>query len=187
MSLKIDFNIKRQLILKLKDILEYGYLEQKTLTVQNPPDDQHYLITVKLPVSSSFYLFVTIIDNIYLSVFINKSNHSEIYSVKFRFSEEIYQKNTLFEGDLYLNNRNTWSFYINNISTRTMDFGERLLLINSIIKTKYTWDIMMNVCHLEIKPFFLKEQLDKKSSVKILGYIYTPLITTRPRLIYFIN
>ena len=190
MSIKIDFNIKRQLILKLKSILEYGHLDQRsTLTSSSPPDDQQseYLITVKLPVSSSFYLLVTIIDAVPLTVFINKSNHSEMYSVKFRFDKEIYQKDTLFEGDLYLNNRNTWSFYISDISARTMDFGERLLLINSIIKTKYTWDIMMNVCHLEIKPFFLKEQLDKKSSVKILGYIWCPLNTTRPKLIHLIN
>ena len=184
-SLITSQKTNEQLTAKLRHLLKFNYINSKfkNSNFSNSNFNKNdYLITVKLKVITSYYLLVTKLNNKFYSVFIDMSDVSKVYSVKFRFSEELYEKDTLMTGDFYLNDRNLWCFYIDNINLNNVIFTERLVFIYDLLKKDYYYDDYLNVCHLEIKPFFLHEHLTKKSSVSIDGFIYTPLDCRKPRI-----
>jgi hypothetical protein len=130
------------------------------------PENEEQLLSVDF--SEKYYFLLTKKENFYYSVFIPQSTLGCAISCKFRFDEELYL-DTLFTGEFFRNSKDTWSFYIEDIiahkgtHTQKLLLADRIQLVYSILKNNYIWDEYMNVCHLELKPYFLAAQLLKDS------------------------
>ncbi len=137
-------------------------INDKYENVLEIPTDKDYLITTKF--NKTFLLNLVIIDNKKYTFFIDLETNNYIYC-KFRFKDEYYQNNgTLFKGEFYKNN-DKWIFYISTIlikSGEKMDnilFSQKLEIIYNILKNDYIYDEYLNICSLEIKPYFLSEYI----------------------------
>lgn len=134
-----------------------------------------HLATINLT-EDTYILFLTTIKGKYYSLFINLQKEQFFYC-KFRFDLELYT-GTLFTGQFFRNDKESWSFFIDNIhyhsreSLRDLPFSERLELIHTTLKNNYIWDELMNVCHLELKPFFMYYYLSKIQDIPSLKNIY---------------
>ncbi len=174
---KLNNNILTELLNQLKFRYRYHFNVKKNHEIINESNvdilnKQPHLVTFDIN-SHPFLLFLTTIKSRKYCLFIeNKGNlNLKIYSVKFRFSNELYN-GTIFEGELTLNDRQCWIYFINNIYCmngnilKCMPLSKRLETISDIIKKKYKYDEYMNVCHVQIKSYFLYHHLEMLKELK---------------------
>ena len=174
---KLHNNILTELLNQLKFKYRYHFNVKKNYETLNESNvdilnKQPHLVTFDIN-SHPFLLFLTTVKNRKYCLFIeNKGNlNLKIYSVKFRFSNELYN-GTIFEGELTLNNKQCWIYFINNIYCMNgnvlncMPLSKRLSTISDIIKKKYKYDEYMNVCHIQIKSYFLYHHLEMLKELK---------------------
>lgn len=144
--------------------------ELKHLNVEKP-----HLLTISMN-KTKYILFLTTIKNRQYCLFINQEKKHYFYC-KFRFDIELFS-GTLFIGEFFKNDKDSWSFFIEDIhyhsgnTQENVPFSERLELIYNTLKTRYTWDEMMNICHLEIKPYFMYYYLEKIKDCTYLDELY---------------
>lgn len=117
----------------------------------------NYLLGFDVKNSIKCKLFLVKINNINYSVFLI-NNH--MFHVKFRFHEDLFN-GTLFEGELIKNDKKCWVFYMSDIIYMSgsyiynKPFKHRLNTIAFVLKDLYTYDLYFNVCHLQLKSYFL--------------------------------
>lgn len=156
--------------------------------IENP-----YLVSFDIK-GHDFILFLTTVRGKKYCLFIEKKteNDIKIYSVKFRFDSDLYD-GTIFQGKLTMNNKECWIFIISDIycersnTLTNQSFSKRLNRISTILKTKYKYDDFMNVCHIQVKSFFLYHHVEmiKKESKKKLLFI--PEYSNQTRYRYYLD
>jgi hypothetical protein len=119
-----------------------------------------------------YMLYLTKIDNINCALFIDKKlkdgyTYPKIHCVKYRFSNELYEKDTIFTGELVRDNERRWFFLIDNIllykgmKTNEKNILSKFELINTIMENEYTEDKYLEICPLYIKKLFLYKDIKK--------------------------
>ena len=104
-----------------------------------------------------YMLFLTKIDNINCALFIDKKlkdgyTYPKIHCVKYRFSDELYEKDTIFTGELVRDNERRWFFLIDNLllykgmKTNEKNILSKFELINKIMENDYTPDKYLEIC-----------------------------------------
>jgi len=138
--------------------------EERVVQFTDIDPHEHYLASISLS-KEKYLLFLTSFKGKYYSFFINQEKKQYFYC-KFRFNESLYS-GTLFTGEFFKNDKGSWSYYIQDIhyhsskSQKNVLFSDRLELVYQTLKNMYTWDELMNICHLEIKPYFMYYYLEK--------------------------
>lgn len=119
-----------------------------------------------------YMLYLTKIDNINCALFIDKKlkdgyTYPKIHCVKYRFSSELYEKDTIFTGELVRDNERRWFFLIDNLllykgmKTNEKNILSKFELINTIMENEYTQDKYLEICPLFIKKLFLYKDIKK--------------------------
>ncbi len=187
-----------ELYKNLKYKLKYNFEEQEIQKLE--PDNlkkNHYLVTFFNKEANHFLLYLTTLNNKKYCFFIEGSDTKKlkIYSIKFRFSQELY-KGTLFSGELVLNNKKSWIYLISDIYynaghyVKYNKFSEKLHIISDIMKNKYKYDDFMNVCHIQMKSFFLYthfELLKNNKSLNSYKILFIPENFSLPIMKTYIN
>jgi hypothetical protein len=157
---------------KLKDFVFYQlteqyYFDHKPIQKLNNINNisSKYLITINKKNKYSFLLFLTRFNNKNYSIFIYNFNGSlQFYSVKFSFHNELYN-GTLMKGELIKNQKDCWIYYISDLIYYKNDYryeynlSHKLDILSKLLKSEYVFDDFMNVCHLQIKSYFLFNHL----------------------------
>lgn len=154
----IDDNIKRILYNQITQ--QYQFEHKPVLKLENQMPHPEYLVTINKKNKYNFLLFLTRIHNKNYSVFVyNNKGQLHFYSVKFNFSEELYN-GTLFKGELVKNQKECWIFYISDLVYYKQQYhfnnrmSNKLQLLAKILKEEYEFDDFLNVCHIQIKSYF---------------------------------
>jgi hypothetical protein len=119
-----------------------------------------------------YMLYLTKIDGINCALFIDKKlkdgyTYPKIHCVKYRFMDELYEKDTIFTGELVRDQERRWFFLIDNIllykgmSTSEKNILSKYELIHNIIEKEYTVDRFLEICPLQIKKLFLYKDIKK--------------------------
>jgi hypothetical protein len=119
-----------------------------------------------------YMLYLTKIDNINCALFIDKKlkdgyTYPKIHCVKYRFANELYEKETIFTGELVRDNERRWFFLIDNIllykgmKTNEKNILSKFELIHSILENDYTPDKYLEICPLYVKKLFLYKDIKK--------------------------
>lgn len=171
-------------------------------TINNIIKNVHLLSTKT--VGNSYYLFLTRINEINYCFYIDKKiskghKYPRIISVKYRFSDELFD-DTLLEGDLVRFNNIKWLFLINDIYIykkkllNTINFTNKLDIINELFTKHYVNDPDMAICNLQITKYFHPEHIDTFINEFIpslpytcKGIYFTPLIVKHAKMIYLFN
>jgi len=158
----IDENTKRQLYQQITQ--RYQFEHKPTIKLEQIPHPE-YLITINKKNKFNFLLFLTKINGKNYSVFVyNNKGQLHLYSVKFRFNNDLYN-GTLFKGELVKNEKDCWIYYISDLLYLKGQYyqndkmSNKLQIIADIMKNEYEFDEFMNVCHLQIKSYFLYNHL----------------------------
>jgi len=174
MSSFINFCEKKSIKLKNHEINEINnqmnkyYLSNKIniYTLNNINEiNSKYLLTIKKQNTMKFKLLLTTMFNKHYSIFIfEQDNKSYYFNIKFRFNEQLY-RGTLFDGEMVKNEKGCWVYYISDLLFYKEDylyeqkFSYKLKTLYNILKDEYTYDSFFNVCHIQIKSFFLFNHL----------------------------
>ena len=92
--------------------------------------------------------------------------YPKIHCVKYRFDNELFEKETIFSGELIRDNDRKWFFVIADIlvhngeDTKSKNILSKYELIYDILKNNYTPDIHMEICPLQVKKLFRYDQVD---------------------------
>ena len=119
-----------------------------------------------------YMLYLTKIDNINCALFIDKKlkdgyTYPKIHCVKYRFSDELYEKDTIFTGELVRDNERRWFFLIDNLllykgmKTNEKNILSKFELMNTIMENDYTPDKYLEICPLYLKKLFLYKDIKK--------------------------
>jgi len=168
-STLLDFDTVKDLIKQIKFKLKFNFESQKIIDLKNHEsylEENPYLATFDTK-GTKFLLFLTIFQRKKYCLFINYKdvNKLKIYSVKFRFSDELYN-GTLLDGELTMNDKNSWIYLVTDIYYESGNcikytaLSDKLQIISNILKNKYKYDDFMNVCHIQLKSFFLYSHFD---------------------------
>lgn len=168
-STLLDSNTVNELIKQIKFKLKFNFESQNIIDLENHESylkNNPYLATFDTK-GTKFLLYLTRHQNKNFCLFIDYSNVNKlkIYSVKFRFNNELYN-GTLLDGEISMNDKKSWIYLITDIyyeSNRNVKyelFSEKLQIISNILKNKYIYDDFMNVCHIQMKSFFLYSHFD---------------------------
>lgn len=148
----------------------------------------HYLLTFKTN-GSPCYLFLTIINGKKYSLFIDYKNpyKIQIYNVKLRFNDELYN-DTIIDGELLINDKNNWIFMLNNILYYKNEYignkllGYRISILSDIIRNQYKFDDFLNPCHLQLRSYFLFNHLELLSTTQNNKLLLIPEYSNKPTL-----
>jgi len=163
-STLLDYETVTDLIKQIKFKLKFNFEKQKEKSLKNNENDlikNPYLATFDTK-GTKFLLYLTIFQRRKYCLFIDYTNVNKlkIYSIKFRFSNDLY-KGTLLDGEIVMNDKKSWIYLITDIyyeegnNVKYNKFSEKLQQISNILKSKYKYDDFMNVCHIQMKSYFL--------------------------------
>ena len=178
----------------------YYILNSKTL---NNVIKNYHLVSTKT-IGTNYYLYLTKLNNINYCLFIDKKisnghKYPRIISVKYRFSEDLFNKDTLFHGELVRYHNTKWLFIINDLIVYKNDrlnqnIIERIEIINNIMLNQYKKDDIIEICPLQIKKYFKPNNLNylineflPKLNYKCNGIYFTPLNTKYSKLLFLIK
>jgi len=174
MSSFINFCEKKSIKLKTHEINEidhqlhkYYYSNENNIYKLNNIQEinSQYLLTISKKNILKFKLLLTKMFNKNYCIFIFQQNNNLYYfNIKFRFNELLYN-GTLFNGEMVKNKKGCWVYYISDLIYYKGDyiyeqkFSYKLRTISVILKDEYTYDSFFNVCHIQIKSYFLFNHL----------------------------
>ena len=155
-----------QQILYTQITQQYGFQQKNNTPLQDIQEiTKDYLITINKKNKFPFMLFLTRIQNKNYSIFIyNNKGQLHFYSVKFAFSNDLYN-GTLFTGELVKNKKGCWIYYLNDLVYYKNEYymndklSNKIKLLAEIMKSEYEFDEFMNVCHIQIRSYFLFNHL----------------------------
>ena len=119
-----------------------------------------------------YMLYLTKIDGINCTLFIDKKlkdgyTYPKMHCVKYRFSDDLFNGETIFTGELVRDNERRWFFLIDNIllykglSTNEKNVLSRFELIHNILANEYTTDKYLEICPISVKKLFLYKDIKK--------------------------
>ena len=170
-----DNKIKAQIV----DIIDKKYgiqIISKDYNLVNPNIlrniSYHQHILTPYTHGNPYMLYLTKVDNINCALFIDKKlkdgyTYPKMHCVKYRFSEELYEKDTIFTGELVRDNERRWFFLIDNLllykgmKTNEKNILSRFELIYNIMENDYTTDKYLEICPLYVKKLFLYKDVKK--------------------------
>ena len=168
-----DNKVKAQIV----DIIDKKYgiqIVSRDYNIINPNIlrnvSYHQHILTPYTHGNPYMLYLTKIDNIKCALFIDKKlkdgyTYPKIHCVKYRFSDELYEKDTIFTGELVRDQERRWFFLFDNIllykgmKTNEKNILSRFELINNIMENEYTQDKYLEICPLYIKKLFLYKDI----------------------------
>ena len=117
-----------------------------------------------------YLLYLTQIDGINCSIFIDRKlkngySYPKIHCVQYRFDNELFEKDTMFTGELVRDKNHEWLFLISDLLifegnlTKTKNVLSRFQLIHKILDNYYTKDEDNEICPLYIKKLFQYNQI----------------------------
>ena len=147
---------------------DYNILNPNIL--RNVSYHQHILSTYSN--GNPYMLYLTKIDGINCTIFIDKKlkdgyTYPKMHCVKYRFSDELFNNETIFTGELVRDNERRWFFLIDNVllykglNTSEKNILSRYELIHNILNNEYTADMYLEICPLSIKKLFLYKDIKK--------------------------
>lgn len=165
---------KEQLLNYIQDTYKLQIINRSYVTIspqmlRNVSYHQHILST--LTNGNIYLLFLTKIDDINCCFFIDrklKNGYSfpKIHCVKYRFADELFEKETIFQGELIRDQNRDWFFIVSDIlfhkgeSTKSKNVLSRFDLIHKIFENEYVKDEELEICPLQIKKLFLYQEID---------------------------
>ena len=170
-----DNKVKAQIV----DIIDKQYgiqIVSRDYNILNPNIirnvSYHQHILTPYTHGNPYMLYLTKIDNIKCALFIDKKlkdgyTYPKMHCVKYRFADELYEKETILTGELVRDNERRWFFLIDNIllykgmKTNEKNILSRFELINNIMENEYTKDKYLEICPLYIKKLFLYKDIKK--------------------------
>lgn len=175
-------------------------LNSKTL---NNIIKNYHLISTKT-IGTNYYLYLTKLNDINYCLFIDKKisnghKYPRIISVKYRFSQDLFNKDTLFDGELVRYNNTKWLFIINDLvvyknNRLNKNIIEKIEIINDIMMNQYKKDNIIEICPLQIKKYFKPNNLNylineflPKLNYKCNGIYFTPLNIKYSKLLFLIK
>jgi len=156
----LDEQTKKGIIEQFTSRFRFGGVRYEELTDVNNLNP-NYLISFDKTNKINCLLFITTFNNKKYSVFIIENN---IYSVKFRFDASLYN-GTLISGEISRNKKGCWVFYVNDMLyymgnyVQQLQLSNRLEMCHDLLRNKYTYDDFMNVCHVQMKSYFIFNHL----------------------------
>lgn len=168
-------------------IIDRSYVVLNPYMMRNVSHHQHILST--LTNGNNYLLFLTKVDNINCCFFIDrklKSGYSypKIHCVKYRFDSELFEKETIFNGELIRDQNRDWFFVVSDIlihkgkSTKNKNILSRFELIHNIFDNEYKSDMDLEICPLQVKKLFLYSQINEliNKFIPSLSYICKGLV-----------
>ena len=170
-----DNKVKAQIV----DIIDKQYgiqIVSRDYNILNPNIirnvSYHQHILTPYTHGNPYMLYLTKIDNIKCALFIDKKlkdgyTYPKMHCVKYRFADELYEKETILTGELVRDNERRWFFLIDNIllykgmKTNEKNILSKFELINNIMENEYTQDKYLEICPLYIKKLFLYKDIKK--------------------------
>ena len=147
---------------------DYNILNPNIL--RNVSYHQHILSTYSN--GNPYMLYLTKIDGVNCTIFIDKKlkdgyTYPKMHCVKYRFSDDLFNGETIFTGELVRDQERRWFFLIDNIllykglSTGEKNVLSRFELIHNIMANEYTADKYLEICPLSVKKLFLYKDIKK--------------------------
>ena len=147
---------------------DYNILNPNIL--RNVSYHQHILSTYTN--GNPYMLYLTKIDDVNCALFIDKKlkdgyTYPKMHCVKYRFADELFEKDTIFTGELVRDLERRWFFLIDNIllykgmSTTDKNILSRFELIHNILVNDYKSDKYLEICPLSVKKLFLYKDIKK--------------------------
>jgi hypothetical protein len=102
-----------------------------------------------------------------------------MHCVKYHFQEELFEKETVFTGELVKDTERRWSFLIDGIllykglPTTEKNIIARYELIHSIMTNEYIHDKFLEICPFQVKRLFLYRDVEKMVNEFIPYLSYT--------------
>ena len=138
--------------------------------LRNVSYNQHILSTYTH--GNPYMLYLTKIDGINCVIYIDKKlkegyTYPKMHCVKYRFADELFQKDTIFTGELVRDTERRWFFLIDNIllykglATTEKNILSKFELIHNIMANEYKADKFLEICPLHIKKLFLYKDIKK--------------------------
>jgi len=131
-----------------------------------------------------YLLYLTKNDGINCCFYIDKKlkdgyTFPKMHCVKYRFNNDLFDKETIFSGELVKDNERRWFFLIDNIllykgmNTSEKNIISKFELIHSILNNEYQMDKYLEICPLQVKKLFLYKDIRKMVNDFIPNLSYT--------------
>lgn len=144
----------------------------------------HQHVLTPLTNGNPYLLFLTRIDGINCCIYIDRKlkdgyTYPKMHCVKYNFQEELFEKETVFSGELVKDAERRWFFLIDGIllykglTTTEKNIIARYELIHSIMAGEYTRDAFLEICPLQIKRLFLYRDVETMVQDFIPNLSYT--------------
>lgn len=144
----------------------------------------HQHIITPFTNGNPYVLYLTKIDGINCCLYIDKKlkdgyTYPKIHCVKYRFNDELFEKETVFTGELVKDNERRWFFLIDNIllykgmNTSEKNIISKYELIHNILNNEYSQDKFLEICPLQVKKLFLYKDVRKMINEFIPTLSYT--------------
>lgn len=160
----------------------------RDFTIINPTNlrivSYHQHVLTPLTNGNPYLLYLTRIDGINCCLYIDRKlkdgyTFPKMHCVKYNFHDELFEKETVFAGELVKDTERRWCFLIDNIILyKGMPAGEknviaRYELIHNILANEYTFDRFLEICPLQVKRLFLYRDVKKMVEDFIPNLSYT--------------
>ena len=147
---------------------DYNIITPNTLRIVS----FHQHIITPYSNGNPYLLYLTKIDGINCCIYIDKKlkdgyTFPKMHCVKYRFNDDIFEKDTILSGELVKDNERRWFFLIDNIllykgmSTADKNIISKFELIHNIMNNEYHADKYLEICPLQIKKLFLYKDVRK--------------------------
>ena len=141
-------------------IIQRSYVPLMPNMMRNITYHQHILST--LTNGNNYLLFLTKLDGVNCCFFIDRKlktgySYPKIHCVKYRFDSSLFEKETIFNGELIRDQNRDWFFIISDIliykgvSTKNKNILSRFELLHSIFEDEYKEDLDLEICPLQVK------------------------------------
>ena len=170
-----DNKIKAQIVKHLESAHDINVIT-RDYTIINPNNlrivSYHQHLITPFTNGNPYFLYLSKIDGINCCIFIDKKlkdgyTFPKMHCVKYNFNNELFEKETVFSGELVKDNERRWFFLMDNIvlykgmNTNEKNIISRYELIHSILEREYKVDKYLEICPLQVKRLFLYKDIRK--------------------------
>jgi len=145
------------------NIIDRQYVTLDPNKIRNINHNEHLVATYSN--GNPYLLLLTKIDETPCSIYIDRKcrpgyNYPKMHCVQYKFDKRMFEKDTLFTGELIRDINREWQFLISDIlvydgmSTRNKNILSRFAIINSILEKQYISDYSQEICPIYCKRLF---------------------------------
>jgi hypothetical protein len=132
---------------------------------------KHEHIITTLTNGNPYLLFLTVIDDVKWCIFIDRKlkngyTYPKIHCTQYDFADELFKRETVFNGELVRDVNRHWKFIIGDILVykgeylkKKKNFLSRIELLHSILDKEYRKNNDIEICPLQIKRLFQYSQI----------------------------